>query len=742
MLGCVASSVLVPSVATAQKARAKTVRSASVGADYRLAPDDVISVSVLRHPELSAEEITVSSSGRIDLPEAGQILASGKTTTQLRDAIRRSLERTMVAPQVTVSLKTPRVQRVIVLGAVAKSGPYDIKPGWRVSEALAAAGWTPGRADETVAKLARPSGQVVNVDLAAILKNPASAHNRRLGAGDVITLQSLEPKRVTVNGDVAKPDVYELRRARTVVDALNAAGGLKGRPSDSRGFILRKGKRLELNLDDASEFRTSAANVVLQAGDLINVELAPKRVTVSGDVAKPESYELRRAPTLLDALNAAGGLKQEADQTRGFVLRGNQKIELNVEDAVQYRVAAANLKLQDGDLVSIDAVPRLRVTVSGPFARKPDNYELAPDAGVVQAIAQAGGPSVPYEQVVATVQRGRQILPVNLVRAVFDPDANLPLQNGDVILLNEAPEILRVSVTGQVKTPGALRLEAGTTVQKAIADAGGLAIKPEVASISILRNTARSASSTNPASTNPASTNEARQLVVKVDAVALYNRNDLSQNALLQDGDLVSVTEIQIPVVTIGGEVENQGPYNIKPGESLGELFARAGGQTDEAALTRVILRRGASEQTIDAYDAIRNGARSNIALEAGDFISVPRNTAKVTVMQAVQRPGNYILPERTPLTVVDALNLAGGPRDRAIFKEVVLVRPNPAAPNGLERQLIRVDEVAKGNGKSNVVLRDGDVIYVPEYRAKTSPLGILGQAVGAVLGLRAVAGG
>jgi protein involved in polysaccharide export with SLBB domain len=266
---------------------------------------------------------------------------------------------------------------------------------------------------------------------------------------------------------------------------------------------------------------------------------------------------------------------------------------------------------------------------------------------------------------------------VNYARAIFDPDANIPLQTGDVILLNEAPEILRVSVTGQVKTPGALRLEAGTTVQKAIADAGGLAIKPEVASISILRNTARNASST-----NVSSTGEARQLVIKVDAVALYNRNDLSQNALLQDGDLVSVTEVQIPVVTIGGEVQNQGPYNIKPGESLGELFARAGGQTDQAALTRVVLRRGATEQVIDAYDAVRSGARLDVALEAGDFISVPRNDAKVTVMQAVQKPGDIPLPERTPLTVVDALNLAGGPRDRAIFKEVVLVRPSPAEPN------------------------------------------------------------
>jgi hypothetical protein len=59
-----------------------------------------------------------------------------------------------------------------------------------------------------------------------------------------------------------------------------------------------------------------------------------------------------------------------------------------------------------------------------------------------------------------------------------------------------------------------------------------------------------------------------------------------------------------------------------------------------------------------------------------------------------------------------------------------------------LERRLIRVDEIAKGNNKANVILRDGDVIYVPETKTRLTPFSILGQAVGAVLGLRAVTGG
>ncbi|RYG86814.1 MAG: hypothetical protein EON58_21310, partial [Alphaproteobacteria bacterium] len=346
--------------------------------------------------------------------------------------------------------------------------------------------------------------------------------------------------------------------------------------------------KIDLNVVLANP--ASTENRFVQTGDVLSLEaLEPQRITVSGDVLKPDLYPLRRAPRLLDALNAAGGLRQRASETRGILLRNGKRIELNLSDAVELRAPAANISLEPGDLITVENIPLLQVTVTGPFIKNAGNFQLSPQAGVVQAIAQAGGLTVPAEQVVAVVRRGMQVLPVDLTKAAVNPGADVRLQTGDAVLLNE-PEVMRVQITGAVNRPGELRLPPGTPVLEAIARAGGLGLKPEVTRISILRNP-RSATSTE---------TTIRQTPLQVDTAALYTQNDLSQNVRLQDGDLVSITQIQSSFVTISGEVSRPGPYEIQPGETLPELLARAGGQTSEAALTRVVLKRGADAQTVD----------------------------------------------------------------------------------------------------------------------------------------------
>ena len=640
----VASTLAVPVLA---QSKAPQNVGMSKG-QYTLGADDVISVTVLRHPELSVEQITVPSSGQIDLPEAGTIRVVGRTTNGVAQEISRVLGETMIAPQVTVSLKQGRARRLFVLGAVARPGVYDIKPNWRITEALAAAGGLPGRTDETTATLARAGQNPITIDLTAALGNPASSANRTVLAGDVLSLQAAEPQRVTVSGDVLKPDLYPLRRA----------------------------------------------------------------------------------PRLLDALNAAGGLRQRASETRGFLLRGGKRLPLDLADAVEFRVPTANIALQSGDLITVENIPPLQVTVTGPFIKNAGNFQLSPQAGVVQAIAQAGGLTVPPEQVVASVRRGMQVLPVDLTRAALDPRADVPLETGDAVLVNE-PTIIRVQVTGTVNRPGELRLPPGTPVLEAVARAGGLGIKPEAARISILRSS--------PTSTDPGG--DTSQNTLGVDATALYTRNDLSQNVPLRDGDLVSVTQIQSSVVTISGEVARPGPYEIQPGESLPELIARAGGQTGDAALTRVVLKRNTNSQPVDVYNAVTTGGKSDVVLQSGDFVVVPRNDNHVVVMQAVVRPGNYTIPENRNLTVTDALSLAGGPRDRGAIKEVALLRPDPRAENGVQRRIISLDKIYKGDLSENVKLQSGDVLYVPGAKAQGSLLGSLGQVVGTLTGLRYLGG-
>jgi protein involved in polysaccharide export with SLBB domain len=430
------------------------------------------------------------------------------------------------------------------------------------------------------------------------------------------------------------------------------------------------------------------------------------------------------------ARNARAG---SAATRRALDLARGKRIELDLPSAIEFRSPEANMALKPGDLITVEATPALRVSVDG-FVRNPGNFELEAGSGVIQAVAQAGGITVPADQVVAGVRRGLQVLPVDLRKAAFEPGADIPLQSGDIVLLAE-PDVIRVQVTGVVQRPGALRLPLQSRVLDAIARAGGLTPSPASARIDILR-----------------ALPDGRQISLSVDPVALTTLSDARQNLLLRDGDTISVSALQSRIAFVSGQVARPGAYEISPNDGVAEIIARAGGAADAAALKRVTLQREGRSQVVDVRAALtRGGETAGPPLQAGDFVVVPRNTQRVLVLQAVQRPGEVLLPEEGTLTIGEAVSLAGGPRDRAVIREVALFR---RFPQGLQRRIIQLDKVydpktAKdmGNAKGTVqtgfnlglneVLRDGDIVYVPEGKPSRSAYDSISRAVGTLTSLR-----
>src|SRR5690606_18974827 len=65
------------------------------------------------------------------------------------------------------------------------------------------------------------------------------------------------------------------------------------------------------------------------------------------------------------------------------------------------------------------------------------------------------------------------------------------------------------------------------------------------------------------------------QRLLSVDAVSFFNRSDPAQNAMLEDGDLVTISPIAKRTVLIAGEVEKPGAYELQEGESVPQLIAR-----------------------------------------------------------------------------------------------------------------------------------------------------------------------
>ena len=530
----------------------------------------------------------------------------------------------------------------------------------------------------------------------------------------------------------------EIKSGYRITEVLAAVGGLTARPEEVQATLAQRGQPpRRVNLVAAIAQPSSAANVRVRAEDVLTIsEVDAGRIAVSGDVNRPGFFKLKQAPQpganelplrprLQDALIASGGIK-EADKSAGgggevkvtgFLARRNTKIPLRIEDALDAQDPSANVVLEPDDVVTIqvEVVPPLTVYIDG-LVKSPSNLQMAPGTGVLEAIVRAGGLTEPLQSVAVTVQRRGKVIPVDLSKALTgDLAANLPLEANDFVQVQQS-NVIHVTASGAVAKPGGLVLPTGARLLDALTTGGGLTIKAESAHIGILR-------------TQP----DGKQIILSSDAEALVNLKDLGQNVLLQEGDLVSVSQTNPDVVYITGEVKSPGSFEIKEGQSLPELVIRAGGPTEQAALTQVIVQRDGKPQTVDLFDAVTKGIPLDFPLRAGDTVLISKNNRRVLVMEAVNRPGYIMLPEKRPLTVLEAVNIAGGTLPNAKTQEIAVLRPKPSGE--WERRIIPMDQLRKGNvAAANQPLQDGDVVYVPQGKASTSLLSKVTKTLGSVM--------
>lgn len=112
-------------------------------------------------------------------------------------------------------------------------------------------------------------------------------------------------------------------------------------------------------------------------------------------------------------------------------------------------------------------------------------------------------------------------------------------------------------------------------------------------------------------------------------------------------------------------------------------------------------------------------GLEDEISKKLKDYVSEPEVTVivqeiksqKFNVLGMVMRPGSY--PLTKPLTVIDAIALAGGFRDFAKQKDIYILRRDPDGKQS--RVPFNYKDVVKGhNTTQNIELQSSDTVVVP----------------------------
>lgn len=168
-----------------------------------------------------------------------------------------------------------------------------------------------------------------------------------------VTLRVLEygSQMIYVLGAVERPGSFAMKRSMSLAEALaNAEGADSTIKGDKQVKISRiSGEKIVVDLEQM--LRDGTGNIPLRAGDVIYVTEG-QYVVVNGKVDSPGNVPWRKGVTVTEAIALAGGAQSSANLREVYILRGEQRIPVNVKKIAQGRLP--DVVLMQGDKLFVE----------------------------------------------------------------------------------------------------------------------------------------------------------------------------------------------------------------------------------------------------------------------------------------------------------------------------------------------------------------------------------------------------
>src|SRR5580704_7439163 len=588
-----------------------------VGPDYVLGPGDSLAIDVWGGVSQRVYR-TVDREGRVNLPEAGPVLVSGKSLGDVQQSVQQLLRTQFRDVSADVSLARLRTIRVYVVGDVQHPGAYDISSLSTPLNALFAAGGPTSRGSLRIVRHYRNSELVQEVDVYDLLLHGVRTGIQRLENGDTVLVPPLGPE-VTVEGLVRRPAIYELHGEKSLSDTLELAGGML--PSAALQHIevqrlVAHEKRtmvtVEVSQNDPGAAMKQLAAFPIQDGDKVRLfPIAPYNqdaIYLECHVLRPGRYSYRDGMKLSDLLAGYTDLMPEPAMQYAEIIRLNPPDYRPTVESFDLATAFANPasapELKPLDTIQIfgryDFENPPTVSVLGQV-RKPGPYRTSGKIHLVDAVQLAGGLSPDASTTDAQVYRylpdGKmKIFSVDLRDALAgNPENNIVLESRDRVLIHKSlgqVDPPTVYAQGQVANPGRYPLTSNMTAADLIRIAGGLkrSADPETADLTHFLAADE---------LHPMGEHEQIELAsaMKPTNGGTDTGSTTANAATLRNGDVLTIREMPGwgdlgASISLRGEVMHPGKYGIKPGEKLSSVIQRAGGFTSQAYPYGAVLER------------------------------------------------------------------------------------------------------------------------------------------------------
>ena len=469
-----------------------------------------------------------------------------------------------------------------------------------------------------------------------------------------VSLSQIRSIKVNIVGEVVAPGTYTLPSFATLFNALYAAGGVNEIGSLRGIKVYRNSKEVaKLDVYDYLLNGKYNTNIRLEENDMVIVSPYDQLAVVRGKVKRNRIFEMKKGETLQQLLNMAGGFTGDAYKKD---VRIKRKADSRYQIATVTEDKYPTFAMMDGDSLLVDSVIPFyenRLTVTGAVWR-PGEYELNGAVHTVKGlINQAAG--LKGDEFTGRAQITRlnpdfttTVIALDIRGILNGTSPDIELKPEDILnipSLFDLREPYTIKVSGAVNyVDTVLPYRNNLTVEDAIMMAGGLKESAATVNVEVARRIKDTKTYEN---TNR--TAEVFNFALN-DNLGLISTDGKKSDTVftLEPFDEVYVRFSpgyqEQQVVKVNGEITFSGDYVLAEKNSrLSDIISKAGGITPDAYVKGASLKRQLTEDEMRRLETLlqlssNKQSRDSVALS---LENIKDYSVGIDLEKALANPGS-----------------------------------------------------------------------------------------------------
>ena len=522
-----------------------------------------------------------------------------------------------------------------------------------------------------------------------------------------VSLGQIRSITVNIVGEANNPGTYTLPSLSTLFNALYAAGGINNIGT------LRNNKLVStLDVYDFLQKGVSETNIRLKNDDLILIEPYENHIITAGKLKRNRIFELKKGETLSDLIALAGGFRGDAFSKNIQVIRkNNDRINIATVEEKDFD----SFVLSDNDSITVDAIIPVynnRVIIKGAVWR-PRAYELSSSTNTIKRLIESAA-GVKGDQFMGRAQLTRlnkdftkKIIAIDIKGILNGSSPDMTLLPEDELYipsLEELREKYTFSVHGAVNIPDStFEYRNNITVEDAIIMAGGLGEAAANVNVEVARRIK-----------TPNTLSESTQVAEVFKFTLAPNLQIIQGEKLftLEPFDQVFVRFSpgyqKQQLVGVKGEVLFHGSYVLsKKNQRLSDLITQAGGLTKQAYIKGANLKRKLTDDEMLRLETTLKIASNKSQKYSTDTteLKIKNYSVGINLEKAMQKPGS----------LHDVVLRDGDILEIPEFQSTVKVSGSVTYPNSVtyENGMSVKDCLAQAGGYNDTARKRPIVVYM-----------------------------